>query len=99
METIPTTIKKVPCPCGCKNFIVDPFATTQCSSLSEELADALVAAWNGVDHAMIRHAIEKANIAKDHLETAIKLQSDTSIHCFTALANVEVILDILNGRI
>lgn len=36
-------LTKVPCPCGCRKFIVKPYFGCQCSSLSEKEADELLA--------------------------------------------------------
>ena len=39
-------VKKIPCPCGCSNFLVPPVINCQCGTLDAETADFLVAAWN-----------------------------------------------------
>ena len=36
-------LTKRPCPCGCRKFIVGPYFGCQCSSVTEQVADELIA--------------------------------------------------------
>ncbi len=41
-----TLVTKVPCPCGCKRFMVPPIIDCQEATLSSDEADELVRRWN-----------------------------------------------------